>query len=54
MSFTAITISEFINPELGSLLLLSLVFIGIASVIWWHYTESQVTLEFISLSNSIQ
>lgn len=39
MSLLSATLSEFINPRLGGSLLGPLVLIGIASVVWWHYTE---------------
>lgn len=41
MSLLSATVSEFINLKLGGTLLGPLVFIGVASVLWWHYTELQ-------------
>lgn len=40
-SFLAATISERINMKWGAILLLPMVLAGIASVLWWHYTEQQ-------------
>jgi hypothetical protein len=41
MSFLCATISERINKKAGVRLLIPLVLTGIASVLWWHYTEQQ-------------
>jgi len=39
MSLLSATIAELVSRRLGIWLLLPLVFTGIASVLWWHYTE---------------
>lgn len=39
MSLLAAIISEFISPAAGKILLGPLLLIGVASVLWWHYTE---------------
>ncbi len=41
MALTTATIAERINLRLGYSLLLPLLIIGIASVYWWYYTETQ-------------
>ncbi|MDO6432844.1 ceramidase domain-containing protein [Flavitalea sp. BT771] len=41
MSLLSATLSEFVNPRLGGLLLGPLVITGVTSVWWWHYTELQ-------------
>ena len=40
MSLLAATVSEQIDLKWGSRLLIPLILLGIASIIWWHYTES--------------
>jgi hypothetical protein len=40
MSFLSATIAEVVSRPVGVRLLLPLVALGIASVVWWHYTES--------------
>ncbi|HEY4111560.1 ceramidase domain-containing protein [Puia sp.] len=40
MSFLAATITELASRKVGVMLLLPLVALGIASVLWWHYTET--------------
>lgn len=39
MAFLAVAISEWISLEVGILLLLPLLLLGISSVVWWYYTE---------------
>lgn len=39
MSLLAAIISEFISPVAGKILLGPLLLTGVASVLWWHYTE---------------
>ena len=39
MSLLSATLSEFVHPRLGAFLLGPLLFIGVGSVLWWHYTE---------------
>jgi hypothetical protein len=39
MSLLSATLSEFVHPRLGGFLLGPLLFIGVGSVLWWHYTE---------------
>lgn len=41
MSLLSATIAEIWNPRLGTVLLFPLVILGIASVWWWHFTESR-------------
>ena len=41
MSLLTATVAEFINLKLGSMFLAPLLVIGVFSVLWWHYTESQ-------------
>lgn len=40
MSFLAATVAELVSRPIGVGLLLPLLFVGIGSVLWWHYTES--------------
>jgi Ceramidase len=40
MSLLAAIIAESIDPKIGALALPPLLLTGIASVLWWHYTES--------------
>lgn len=39
MAFLAATVAELINRKVGMLLLFPLLVAGVASVLWWHYTE---------------
>jgi len=39
MSLLSATVSEYIDLKPGAALLGPLVFIGVTSVLWWHYTE---------------
>jgi len=41
MSLLSATLSEFVSLRLGGILLGPLLIIGVASVLWWHYTETQ-------------
>ena len=41
MSLLSATVSEVINQRAGRLLLTPLLLIGLGSVIWWHFTQSQ-------------
>jgi hypothetical protein len=41
MSLLSATLSEFVDLRLGGFLLIPLLIIGVSSVWWWHYTESQ-------------
>jgi len=41
MSLFAVVIAEFINQQRGSLLLLPLLIVGVASVFFWQWTESK-------------
>jgi hypothetical protein len=41
MSFLSATIAELVSRPVGVRLLLPLVALGIASVLWWHYTETK-------------
>ncbi|MES1159509.1 MAG: ceramidase domain-containing protein [Bacteroidota bacterium] len=41
MSLLTATVAEFINLKQGARLLALLLTIGVFSVLWWHYTESQ-------------
>ncbi len=41
MSLLAATVAELISRPLGIRLLLPLVALGVGSVLWWHYTETQ-------------
>lgn len=41
MSLLSATLSEFVNLRMGGILLGPLLIIGVTSVWWWHYTESQ-------------
>ncbi|MFT3827409.1 MAG: ceramidase domain-containing protein [Chitinophagaceae bacterium] len=40
MTFLSITVFEWVSEKLGYILLFPLLILGIASVLWWHYTES--------------
>jgi hypothetical protein len=40
MSFLSATVTESVDRQLGTRLLLPLVAVGAGSVIWWHYTET--------------
>ena len=41
MSLLAATVAELISRPLGIRLLVPLVAVGVGSVLWWHYTETQ-------------
>jgi hypothetical protein len=41
MSLLSATVSELVNQEAGRLLLIPLLLIGVGSVLWWHFTQSQ-------------
>ena len=41
MALLSATISELISKKLGVQLLLPFLVVGIGSVLWWHYTETQ-------------
>jgi hypothetical protein len=41
MSLLAATVAELISRPVGIRLLLPLVALGVGSVLWWHYTETQ-------------
>ena len=41
MSLLSATLSEFVSLRLGGILLGPLLITGVASVLWWHYTEMQ-------------
>jgi hypothetical protein len=41
MSLLAATVAELMSRRLGVGLLLPLVAVGVGSVLWWHYTETQ-------------
>lgn len=41
MSFFSVVVGEYISEEVGSRLLYPLLLVGLASVLFWHYTESQ-------------
>ncbi len=41
MALTSIVIAEHLDPPTGKRLLLPLLIVGVASVVWWHYTESR-------------
>lgn len=40
MSFLSATLSELVSRPIGVRLLFPLVTLGVASVLWWHYTET--------------
>lgn len=40
MSFLSVVVLEWVHRKAGAKLLVPLVLSGIASVLWWHYTES--------------
>ncbi len=39
MAFLSATVAELVDIKLGAILLLPLLLLGIASVLWWHYSE---------------
>jgi len=41
MALLSTTIAELMSKKLGVLMLLPLLIVGIGSVLWWHYTETQ-------------
>jgi hypothetical protein len=41
MTLLAAILMEFISQDLGKLLFVPLVFVGIASIWWWQHTESE-------------
>jgi hypothetical protein len=47
MSFLSLTIAQCIKEQWGRVLLLPFIFIGIGSVLWWHYSDDLRVYGFV-------